>query len=140
MNWGKSIVLAFVVFAIFIGVLVTVCLKQEVNLVSKNYYQEELEYQDRIESMNNFNQLRSKPELILSNNTLQIQLNQASPIEKGTLTMFRPSDGRFDKRFELRNVALQNFDVSQLPNGLYRMKLQWSMGSKEYFLEKLITL
>ncbi|CAN5385727.1 hypothetical protein BH09BAC3_BH09BAC3_14270 [soil metagenome] len=141
MNWGKSIILAFVGFAIFIGVLVAICIRQEVSLVSKNYYEEELSYQDRIESMNNYSELSSKPDVTVSKDVIQVQLNQHSIIEKGTMVMFRPSDGKLDRKFILKNTATtQEFDVSEFPKGLYRMKLQWSMESKDYFLEKLITL
>ena len=141
MNWGKSIIVAFIAFAIFIGVLVIICVRQDVNLVSKNYYQEELAYQVRIESMNNYNKLDSKPEVILNDDILQLQLNQPTPIEKGTLVMFRPSDGKFDRRFVVENTtALQQFDLRGLPKGLYRIKLQWSVQSKDYFTEKIITL
>jgi hypothetical protein len=141
MNWGKSIILAFVLFAIFIGVLVTVCLKQEVSLVSRNYYQEELEYQDRIESMNNFNRLSSKPEFILSGNILHLELNQDTIIERGTLFLFRPSDGKLDKHFDLTNsTESQEFNVGEFPKGLYHLKLQCSVKSKTFFHEILITL
>ena len=44
MNWGKSIVLSFILFAAFIGTLVTVCIRQDISLVSKDYYEEELQY------------------------------------------------------------------------------------------------
>ena len=47
MNWGKSIVLAFVLFAVFIGVLVAVCVREDISLVSRNYYNEELDYQTK---------------------------------------------------------------------------------------------
>ncbi len=141
MNWGKSIIVAFVGFAIFIGVLVVICVRQEVSLVSKNYYQEELAYQQRIESMNNYNQLLEKPLINVSEKLIEIKFNKTGIIEKGTMVMFRPSDGKFDKVFALQNSnALQDFDVSLLPKGMYRMKIQWSMNEKEYFLEKIITL
>ena len=48
MNWGKSIVLSFVLFAAFIVTLVTVCLRQDISLVSKEYYKEELQYENQL--------------------------------------------------------------------------------------------
>ena len=47
MNFGKWIVVAFVFFSLFIGTLVTVCVRQDISLVSTDYYKEELIYQDQ---------------------------------------------------------------------------------------------
>ena len=45
MNWGKSIILAFVVFTSFVGVLAYKMATAKVDLVRPNYYQTELDYQ-----------------------------------------------------------------------------------------------
>ncbi|MEJ0055590.1 MAG: FixH family protein [Bacteroidota bacterium] len=141
MNWGKSIIAAFVLFALFIGTLVSVCMKEKVSLVSKNYYQEELQYEQRISAMNNYNQLVSKPAMLLSPDTLTVQWAEHLPIEKGTVTFFRPSDGTLDKKFELTaNRLLQSFPINNLPKGRYQLRIQWSAQSKDYFQEIPVTL
>ena len=48
MHYGKSIVVAFILFAMFIGTLVTVCIREDVNLVSPDYYEEELAHGQKI--------------------------------------------------------------------------------------------
>ncbi|HEY5823161.1 MAG TPA: FixH family protein [Cyclobacteriaceae bacterium] len=142
MNWGKSIVLAFVLFALFIGVLVVVCVRQEISLVSKNYYEEELDYQKQIERMNNTEHLVSKPVISVANGQLQILYHTSSELSEGELKLFRPSDLRFDKSFVLQSFAnpVQRFDVAQLPKGMYRARMQWSAEGKEYFIEEIINL
>jgi hypothetical protein len=42
MSWGKWIVVSFLLFAGFIATLVTICMKEDVGLVSSSYYDEEL--------------------------------------------------------------------------------------------------
>jgi hypothetical protein len=142
MNWGKSIILAFVLFAVFIGVLVFVCVRQDINLVSKDYYQEELAYQQQIDRLNNTRGLEAKPVMNVRGNVLEIQFNQFGNMEQGELKLFRPSDVRFDKLFTLQSSAetLQRLDVSALPRGMYRAKMKWSMKGKEYFFEDVISL
>jgi hypothetical protein len=66
MNWGKSIILAFVLFAVFIGVLVTVCVRQDISLVSRDYYDEELDYQSKMDGARNAAGLSQKPEINLT--------------------------------------------------------------------------
>ncbi len=142
MNWGKSIILSFVLFAIFIGVLATVCIKEDISLVSKNYYQEEMAFQDQIVRMNNANNLAEKPVIRLSGGALEIEFNQFSEIEKGELRIFRPSNAQLDKLLVLKasSQSIQRFDVGSLPKGMYRAKMLWSMAGKEYFVESQITL
>ena len=73
MDFGKWIVVAFVLFAVFIGTLVTVCVRQDISLVSKEYYKEELAYQDQIVRIANTEKLGLKPKITKVNNvTLQL--------------------------------------------------------------------
>ena len=53
----KWVVAAFVFFGLFIGSLVVICVREDVNLVSKDYYQEELNHQDKIIRQQNAEQL-----------------------------------------------------------------------------------
>ena len=142
MNWGKWIVVAFIVFAVFIGVLVTVCVRQDVNLVSKNYYVEELAYQQQIERINNTLQLEERPRFRVVDHKIEIQFSQFEILEKGELKLFRPSDVRLDRHFVLHasTEIIQQFDAKTFATGMYRLKMQWSMKGKEYYIEEAITL
>lgn len=52
MNWGRSIVVAFVLFASYIGYLVYVCISQpDIFLVEKEYYSSELKFGAKLESL-----------------------------------------------------------------------------------------
>lgn len=142
MNWGKWIVVSFISFAAFIGVLVVVCMRQDVNLVSKNYYTDELAYEQQIVRINNTSQLSEKPSIGVVNGVIEVQFNQFNSLDKGELKLFRPSDVRLDRQFTLQSSAgtAQQFDVSKLPGGMYRLKMLWSMNGKEYYVEDMITL
>jgi hypothetical protein len=142
MNWGRWIVVAFLAFAMFIGVLVVISMRQDVNLVAHDYYQKELQYQDQIERLNNTNQLRVKPSIQLHEG---IYMNIYFPnmvVEEGSVQLFRPSDATLDQRFALRSTAdsIQQFKVRPLDKGMYKIKLEWKMDGKEYFLEEIISM
>ena len=142
MNWGKGIFLSFVLFAAFVGVLVVICVRQDVNLVSEDYYQEELAFQQQIERMQNANSLPEKPVLSVAGQSLEVKFREFGRIEHGDVSLFRPSDARLDRRFVLQPSAgmMQRFDVSGLPKGMYHAKMRWSMNGKEYFIENPVTL
>ncbi len=141
MNWGKWIIVAFILFAGFIGTLVTVCLRQDISLVSKDYYKEELAYQDQIVRMKNASQLSQKPVIkVVDNHALQIDFNQFNKVEKGELKLFRPSNSDMDKKFLFgpSDQSRQTFPVDILQKGMYRAKIQWTMDGKEFYIEQVI--
>lgn len=140
MNFGNWIVVAFVLFAIFIGTLVTVCVKQDINLVSKNYYNDELKYQDQIGRINNTNKLAVKPTIVKVDSNVQVQFDSKFKIQNGELKMFCPADPMRDKTFTLfpSTGNTQLFDISSLRSGMYKARLLWSMDGKEYFVESVI--
>jgi hypothetical protein len=142
MNWGKSIIVAFVLFAIFIATLVIVCVRQDISLVSKNYYKDELAYQDQIQRMNNTAMLEEKPAIKVVGHQLQIEYSQFSLVDRGELKLFCPSNTAMDRDFKIRssNAHTQYFELDHLQKGMYRVKLRWSMKGKEFYKESIINI
>ena len=141
MNWGKWIVVAFILFATFIGTLVTVCVREDISLVSKDYYKEELEFEQQMMRVKNVSLLDSKPIIqVLENGSIQIAFSHFPEIEKGDLKLFRPSDATMDQKFELTPTSslTQMFSTRSLQPGMYKAKMQWTMHGKEFFLEQIV--
>ena len=140
MNWGKSIVLAFVLFAIFIGVLVTVCVRQDISLVTRDYYKEDLDYQSQMDRERNAEQLSAKPRIeLVDNQSLRVAFD-FSQVDAGKLVLYSPSDIREDQTFNLETTSspFQIFSLGSLKKGNYRIKMTWSANGKEFYFEKSI--
>ena len=142
MNWGKWIVVSFILFAAFIGVLVTICVRQDISLVATDYYKQELDFQKQIDRTNNANQLTVSPDISIVNNKVQISFKNFSSIQSGELKLFRPSNEKSDLVFELKttNDTIQFFGLETRERGMYKAKMRWSMNDKEYYLEKTVYL
>lgn len=142
MSWSKWIIVAFILFAGFIGTLVAVCMRAEVSLVSKDYYKEELEFQQQIVRIENTSALKNKPVIKLNNGVIQIAFDHFEKLEKGSLVLFRPSDAALDKTFALTPSAgsIREFSTESLDHGMYRARMQWTMEGKEFFHEEVIFL
>jgi len=142
MNFGKWIVVAFVVFAGFIATLVTVCVRQDINLVSDDYYKKELRHQEKISYIENANQLQIRPEISIEGSVVKVSFSDFDKIEKGELMILRPSDNKLDRRFRLESspATVQQFPLSEWSKGLYRASMQWTMEGKEFYIEKVIVL
>lgn len=143
MNWGKSIVLAFVLFGSFIATLVMVCMREDVNLVTKEYYKEELVYQDQIDRMAHTAMLDEKPELQIEGGyILKVTYRDFNKLTEGVIQLFRPSDPAMDKEFELRKSGehVQFFSTAGMHKGMYRARVRWTMDGEDFFLEQVIHL
>jgi len=139
MNFGKWIVVSFILFAFFIGTLVVLCVREDISLVSKDYYKEELAFQEQIQRMNNTLKLTQKPIIKLIDQTkIQVEWGDSLKIEKGNLKLFCPSNSTMDEQFKLEPSTSQTFDIQSLQKGMYRVKLLWMMNGKEYYYEEEI--
>lgn len=142
MNWGKSIVLAFVLFGVFIATLVTVCFRQDVSLVTRDYYTEELGYQKQIDRMTHTAELKEKPSISVEPGVLKVTYADFERLQQGALTLFRPSDPAQDKVFTIARSAgvVQYFPIDGMQHGMYRAKLKWEMDGREFYVEEVINL
>lgn len=140
MNWGKSIVLAFVLFAVFIGVLVAVCVREDISLVSRNYYNEELDYQTKMNGARNVDQLTQKPEISFAEGQSLRVTFDFHEFENGKLVLYSPADISEDKIFEIEATSspFQTFSLGTLKKGNYKVKMFWTANGKDFYFEKSI--
>ena len=142
MNWGKSIVLAFVLFAGFIAAIVTICMRQDVNLVSSQYYKDDLEYQQQLDRKNNTETLEEKPQIFLTTDQLKVSFPKEATVDGGNIKVFRPSDNKLDQYFGLKasDEPVQVFPLNTLTSGAYRVKMTWVVRGTEYYLEEFVVI
>lgn len=143
MNWGKSIILAFVIFASFIATLVTVCMRQDVNLVTKDYYKEELAYQSQIDRIAHTAMLEHKPAFNMEGGyILKVTYPDFHRLHSGVLQLFRPSDPGLDKEFTLHRShdGVQYFSTEGMSRGMYRARMRWTMNGEGFYIEQVIHL
>ena len=141
MNFGKWIVVAFISFALYIAVLVVICVRQDLNLVSKDYYRDELKYQQKLDQINNANQLNHLPAIAIEHGQAKISFSEDQHIQNGRLKIERPSNEKLDRIFSLSpDQPTQEFSLGNWTPGLYRVSVTWTMEGKEYYFEKQIIL
>jgi len=142
MNWGKGITLAFILFALFIGGLVAICVRQQIGLVSKDYYSQELKYQEQIDQIANASALADKPTVVAGNGVVELRYSHLDAIESGNLHLVRPSDAAFDRSFKVVTTpdSVAQFDVTALPAGKYIVSFTWRMEEKDFLLQEAIVL
>lgn len=142
MNWGRSLILVFVLFAAFMGYLVYRASGTHFDLVSKDYYKDELRYQDKIDGFRNAASMGAVNMLIDSLGNLQIRFpdQMRGKTMEGDLWLYCKTDAAKDLRVPLLpdTATLRLINVSGRPAGKYLAKLHWVVLQVPYEYEQEI--
>jgi hypothetical protein len=136
-NWGHGIILASLFFMLFIVTLVIKTYSHKVDLVSEDYYNQELHFQERINKMNNVSEA-DKVVWKIQKREIIFQFPQKMNSSKGTIEFFRPSDSSKDWKIpiDIDSEGKQYLHTEILLHGLYKIKIDWIANSKEYYMEE----
>lgn len=144
MSWGIRITILYLSFVALMVTLVVLCYGQKVELVSKDYYKQELQYQDKINAINNANALQNGIEHSVNGNVVALKVTPEflAAGYKGEIYFFRPSDSQKDVKLELKFTenGEQIITGNKLEHGIYNMQLSWQSGGKNYFNESVVNI
>ncbi len=141
MNWGKSIILAFVAFGSFIGFLVYRMASTKVDLVRKDYYQTEMAYQQQIDRIQNNQSVQNPFKINYQPSEKVVHFSLPETLTEGQIQFFRPSDAQLDFNVTVRpNHREQTVSTQHLKTGHWRIKITWTDGQQEYYTEEEVRL
>jgi nitrogen fixation protein FixH len=144
--WPISIIAFFSVAILGCGTFVAFCSRHPADLISPNYYEDEVRYQAQIDRVKLTAQ--QAPEASVSYDTatkqVKLSLGSAPPGTKtsGTIVLFRPSAQNLDRQLEL-NVNAQGeqiLDGASLLPGLWRVRVSWAIADHQYFMDQQIVV
>ena len=144
LGWGYIITILYVGFVAMMVVMVSLTMRQKVDLVSKDYYEEELHYQDRIDKINRTQKLKDAL-------TWEIQKTGVTfiyPQEfkgrqiSGTVMFTRPSDAALDRTMLIATdtAGRQFISTKKFKTGVHKIQINWVVDNIEYFNESVITI
>ena len=113
--------------------------RQNLDLVQKDYYEEELRFQHQIDASQRA-RTSSQPATCAYDGSKE-QLMIFVPVPPGqtslraSVTLYRPSDASLDQTLQLAlsSEGTQHLNVRSLRPGLWRVRLSWAVGEQEYF-------
>lgn len=141
MNWGKGIVLTIIGFVALIMTMVIISVRMDgIELVTENYYEEEIKYQGRIDESKSAMEL-DREVIFYNSQTKLIELDLPNG-SKGSLQLFRPSDSSLDQKINLEVTHSGKTEVSlkELKTGYWKVQLSWSENGVDHYQEKEITI
>jgi nitrogen fixation protein FixH len=137
-SWGYKIAAVYLMFVAGILFLVFKANKENFDLVTDNYYEEELKFQNVIDQKQRASALSALPEVAYENGEVSIQFPQefAQKEVKGEVFLYRPSDAKKDihKSFTLNGTHVK-LALPTINSGLYDIKLSWQADGQTYFHE-----
>ncbi|MBU7576454.1 MAG: FixH family protein [Flavihumibacter sp.] len=145
LNFGHKLVLVFIAFGLLMGTLIYMSVKTEFELVSKDYYKEELAYQQVIDARNNAANLTAAIQLSYRDKMLKIQLpaEMVGKVQSGQIIFYCPSDSDKDTVLDLQPDATgqQSIEIGKsiLP-AAYKLKFKWQANDTAYYQENFMNL
>jgi hypothetical protein len=140
MNWGYKLLLVFAAFGGMMSYMVYRCLQTPVNLVSSEYYRDELAYQDVIDEEKKAGALSGKIEFSQDTSFISVrfppELRSAKPV--GTILFYCPSDASRDRKItlDMRPDGIQQVDRRTISPGKYVVKIGWESNHTKYYAEE----
>ena len=139
MNWGYKILTAFIVFCLAVMGAVIFFMNQKVDVVTDNYYEKELKYQDQINRVNRTRAL--KDSLAITNTGKELKITYPNVPDKSTskdfILLYRPSDDKKDVKIPVSADSLKSQVVSieRLDKGYWKLQINWTSSGSEYYHE-----
>lgn len=140
LHWGHGLAIALGCFILFILFLILVFPmgKQNAEMISNNYYEEELRYQDIIDAKKNAAKLEQQPVYKATSEGMMISFPASIKVDedKVNFVLFRTEDSNLDVKKE---VGLQH-NVFLIPKkvlspGSYTLKLKWTENKNPYQID-----
>jgi len=138
-NWGIAIAVFLTAFTLILMTKVIFSISNDFDLVTEDYYEDEIKYQEIIDKMSNSKALQEPLEIIRGKNKLIIQFptNLNTKDIRGIIKFYRSSNAKLDRDIKIvPDVEFkQTIDLTKFEKGMWRLLIDWSAGGVLYYNE-----
>ena len=144
--WPVALIAYFAVFITGIVAFTTFASRQKIDLVSPDYYEDEVRFQQQIDRA-------ARTRMLLATTTITYQagehrLNIKLPVaagdspSSGIIHLYRPADASLDQKTPLALDAegVQHIDTRRLKGGLWKVRVLWKTQSQDYSVEQAVII
>ncbi|MEO2058575.1 MULTISPECIES: FixH family protein [Mesonia] len=140
LNWGVGIVITiacFIGFIMFFVIKMSTDKKYDHDLVTEEYYKQELAYQDQIDAQQNSARLAKNIQVEVTAEGIQILFPSEKKDIKGEVSLYRPSNKKLDLEIP---ISLENqqmlIPAEKLVEGKYKLSINWKSNETTYLYKK----
>jgi hypothetical protein len=124
--------------------MVVVSSKSKSELVAKEYYANELKYQDRINAIDNEMKLAKSIDYFIHEHDIVISypVKDMAHDFSGEIIFFRPSDASKDLKIKMiiDKNGTQSISKNILTKGVYKLCISWFNNNTNYYKEQVINI
>jgi len=139
MHAGNLILIGFGIMVLFIAGLVYECTQNPSVMVSDNYYEQELKFQDLIDARANAQRFNDSLLLIKNHGEVLFKIPKElnGLLQNLKIELYNTSDDKKDKNFVLQKneEGIYKVNTSTWGSGSYLLKLHFTSGAKNYYKE-----
>jgi len=142
--WPLAIVAAVALFVAGTAGLIVLAAAHKSDLVSADYYEQEINYQNRLDSLDRAHQLGAaaavRYDAARREITVSLPGDHVRRPVTGQVQLYRPAAAGLDRQFKLEPDpnGVQTINVADLQAGLWKVKLSWRVEGQDYFLDQTI--
>jgi hypothetical protein len=144
--WPIGIAIIYTVFVLVLVAFVIFSRFHNVDLVTEDYYDQEIKYQEQINRIDRAQSLPEPVNWIYDNKKSTVNVNFPPDFKpnqvRGNILFFRPSDAKQDKLVALNLSAdgTQQISTKNLTPGFWKIKVFWHVMKNEYYKEGILVV
>lgn len=144
--WPVGIIAVCATFVVSTAALLVFACSQRVELVSHDYYEQELKFQNHIDRVDHTRRTAAKASIAYDPAekciTVSLPAEQARQHVSGSVELYRPSAAGMDRTMELApdTNGVQRVDATDLVPGLWRVRVTWTAEKQSYYLEQKVVV
>ncbi|MDB6037790.1 MAG: nitrogen fixation protein FixH [Verrucomicrobiales bacterium] len=144
--WPIAITAFFLLAICGVITFINWAVHQNMDLVSHDYYKEEILYQQQIDSLKRTRQLGGEVSARYNRESREIAvtLPTAHYLQKasGTIKLYRPSDASLDYSVPLllKPDGTQKIRAADLRPGLWKVRIQWNAAGQDYSFDQPVII
>src|SRR5205809_712763 len=131
-----AIIAYFAVAIAGIAVFVSWSVRQNMDLVRKDYYVEGVQFQKHLDQLNRAREQNWMPGCSYdrARDIIVISLSHPTSSLFDNVQFYRPSDVRLDKNIalSLSSAGVQEIDAHAFPAGICKVRINWTSNANEY--------
>jgi hypothetical protein len=142
-NWGTGIFIFLILFLAACAAFIIFAMRQEVNLVHKDYYEQGVDYTEKMNINSRSSEFREKIQINFDNEYLIVGFEESlvAKIDSGNVLLYRPSSSRMDVSYPLAFFGESlKIPKNNLIPGRYILKLSWYSEGLKYEVDKPVDI
>lgn len=142
LSWGTGIWAFYGLFVLMILAMVGMSIVQKIDLVTDNYYEEEVKFQGKIDKINRAKQLTTPLSWEVTEAGIRIQYPTEIKGISGKINLYCPADNRKDMSVPIQvgSDGTQFIPSQKIHTGRYQLQIDWQANGIGYWNEGTLNI